>query len=88
MLTSPPAPSARYVSAISSRSALHGLSLLSLFIYVYTANASFLIVSCRVIDGGYVRTVKSYILFQMQTERSHLLTIVYMYVCSCELITV
>ena len=70
MLTSPPAPSARYVSAISSRSALHGLSLLSLF--MYTANASFPLVSCRVIDGGYVRSGIAYCFpAQMKNEGSH-----------------
>ena len=70
--SSPPAPSARYVSAISSHSALHGLSLLSLFIYVYTANASFPIVSCRVTDKGYVRSGIAYCFpAQMKNEGSH-----------------
>ena len=46
--------SARCISAISSRSALHGLSLLGLFIYTYIADTSFLIASCRVTNNGFV----------------------------------
>ena len=74
----PPPPSARYISAVSSHSALHGLSLLGLFFYVYTANASFLIVSCRVTDEGYVRTAISYCFSaQMKNEGSHYILILY-----------
>ena len=51
-----PLHSARYISAISSRSALHGLSLLGLFVYTYIADTSFLIASCRVTDTGFVRS--------------------------------
>ena len=84
----PSAPSARYVSAISSHSALHGLSLLSLFIYVYTANASFQIASCRAIDGSYVRSGISYCFSaQMRTDMSHLYVYTYIPIYSILLVS-
>ena len=46
--------SAKYVSAISSRGVTRGLSLLGLFIYKYVADVSFVTVSCRTFDQGFV----------------------------------
>ena len=46
--------SAKYVSAVSSRGVTHGLSLLGLFIYKYVADVSFVTVSCRTSDQGFV----------------------------------
>ena len=46
--------SAKFNSTVSSRGAIHGLSLLSLFIYKYLADVTFTIVSCRVTDTDFV----------------------------------
>ena len=40
--------SARFNSTISSRGAIHGLSLLGLFVYKYLADTTFIMGSCRV----------------------------------------
>lgn len=45
---------AKFNSTVSSRGAIHGLSLLSLFIYKYLADVTFTIVSCRVTDTDFV----------------------------------
>ena len=46
--------SARFNSTVSSRGSIHGLSLLSLFIYKYLADASFTTIGCRIKDTDFV----------------------------------
>lgn len=46
--------SARYVRALSNRSALKGITFLSLFIYKYIADTSFIFISCLATNFGLV----------------------------------